>query len=267
MVQWNTIHPEEAAALIHQASPFIEINYPELNTQEHAGRALRAKSFMIDSFVISPKFARDLCVDFLNLHDLYSEKFLPYNAFIISMPHGFRHYLFISNEQGFIFIYTFVSGYKNHLILFPFLNILKQNETVKSAQITDIHTKNIKELDACNARYTKYAFILAGFITTRNLSRRVVTEMPRSLHKPGTPEHHRDIFADYHICEINPFGDEPAPRVTLGGTHASPALHERRGHLRALASGKIVPVRPAWVGDPNRGAILKDYRVKSKAEE
>ena len=33
-----------------------------------------------------------------------------------------------------------------------------------------------------------------------------------------------------------------------GGTHASPRLHWRRGHVRRLASGKITNVRPTLVG-------------------
>ena len=34
----------------------------------------------------------------------------------------------------------------------------------------------------------------------------------------------------------------------LGGTHASPKLHWRRGHVRKLASGKMTHVRPCLVG-------------------
>jgi hypothetical protein len=33
-----------------------------------------------------------------------------------------------------------------------------------------------------------------------------------------------------------------------GGTHASPRLHWRRGHVRRLANGKITNVRPTLVG-------------------
>lgn len=46
-----------------------------------------------------------------------------------------------------------------------------------------------------------------------------------------------------------------------GGTHASPRQHDRRGHLRRLASGKTVWVRHCKVGHPNKGVIFHDYKV------
>jgi len=51
-----------------------------------------------------------------------------------------------------------------------------------------------------------------------------------------------------------------APRKEhQGGTHASPARHERRGHFRKYPSGKIGWVRPAWVGSIERGMTVHDY--------
>lgn len=48
-------------------------------------------------------------------------------------------------------------------------------------------------------------------------------------------------------------------REHQGGTHASPARHERRGHFRKYPSGKIGWVRPAWVGSIERGMTVHDY--------
>ena len=47
-----------------------------------------------------------------------------------------------------------------------------------------------------------------------------------------------------------------------GGTHASPRLHDRRGHSRRLPDGRIVWVRPCKVGDASRGTVFHDYQVK-----
>lgn len=47
-----------------------------------------------------------------------------------------------------------------------------------------------------------------------------------------------------------------------GGTHASPRLHDRRGHLRRLPDGRIVWVRPCKVGDASKGIVFHDYQVK-----
>lgn len=56
---------------------------------------------------------------------------------------------------------------------------------------------------------------------------------------------------------------EPAePRTECqGGTHASPRLHDRRGHLRRLRSGKNVWVKACKVGDPTKGAVFHDYKI------
>lgn len=55
------------------------------------------------------------------------------------------------------------------------------------------------------------------------------------------------------------------PGVRLGGSHAPPRLHWRRGHVRRLATGKLVTVRPCLVGDPERGFAEHDYRVQAGA--
>lgn len=43
------------------------------------------------------------------------------------------------------------------------------------------------------------------------------------------------------------------------GTHASPAMHKRRGHFRQLRSGKVVWVKSSIVGKPENGVVTKDY--------
>jgi len=50
-------------------------------------------------------------------------------------------------------------------------------------------------------------------------------------------------------------------QAACGGTHATPRLHERRGHWRNLANGRVVWVRDCLVGDPDKGVVEKDYLV------
>ena len=47
----------------------------------------------------------------------------------------------------------------------------------------------------------------------------------------------------------------------LGGTHATPRWHIRRGHWRNLVDGRRVVVRECEVGDKSRGGVVKDYEV------
>lgn len=50
-----------------------------------------------------------------------------------------------------------------------------------------------------------------------------------------------------------------------GGTHASPRLHDRRGHWRTMKkSGKRVWVRDCKVGEASKGVVFHDYQVMAK---
>lgn len=67
------------------------------------------------------------------------------------------------------------------------------------------------------------------------------------------------VLFDWHTVEIAP----TAPKSEhQGGTHASPRLHDRRGHWRNTKSGKRVWVRDCKVGDASKGVVFKDYEVK-----
>lgn len=48
-----------------------------------------------------------------------------------------------------------------------------------------------------------------------------------------------------------------------GGTHASPRLHDRRGHMRNLSTGKCVWVRPCKVGSAELGTVFHDYEIRA----
>lgn len=53
-----------------------------------------------------------------------------------------------------------------------------------------------------------------------------------------------------------------------GGTHASPRLHDRRGHWRTYkATGKKVWVKDCKVGDASKGMVFKDYKIGALNEQ
>lgn len=64
-----------------------------------------------------------------------------------------------------------------------------------------------------------------------------------------------DIIAD--ILQSQPSESKPHQ----GGTHASPRMHKRRGHVRRLHSGKTTWIRHMIVGKPGSGAVEKEYSV------
>lgn len=66
------------------------------------------------------------------------------------------------------------------------------------------------------------------------------------------------LLFDWHTVFIAP---TQAKREAQGGSHASPRMHDRRGHWRTYRSGKRGWVKNCKVGDASRGVIFKDYRV------
>lgn len=52
--------------------------------------------------------------------------------------------------------------------------------------------------------------------------------------------------------------------ANAGGTHASPRVHLRRGHIRQLSDDRAIWVQPCVVGSKH-GLVQKDYRLVAKA--
>jgi hypothetical protein len=60
---------------------------------------------------------------------------------------------------------------------------------------------------------------------------------------------------------------EPSKRRSEGAvnTHASPRMHDRRGHLRRLSGGRNVWVKQCKVGDASLGTVWHDYSIRETA--
>lgn len=69
------------------------------------------------------------------------------------------------------------------------------------------------------------------------------------------------VLFDWHTVTVKP---TPTKGESQGGTHASPRLHDRRGHWRKYPSGKTGWVKNCKVGDASRGVVFKDYKVNEK---
>lgn len=70
-------------------------------------------------------------------------------------------------------------------------------------------------------------------------------------------------FFSYKTLHIT--GEASESGESAGGTHASPRLHLRRGHIRKLADGRRVWVRHCLVGDKSKGFVAHDYKVRLAA--
>ena len=72
---------------------------------------------------------------------------------------------------------------------------------------------------------------------------------------------------EHKVITIDPSLLKMPGIVGAGGTHASPRMHWRRGHVRHYDDGRITSVRPAIVGDVSRGVITHDYAVRSGRQD
>jgi len=86
------------------------------------------------------------------------------------------------------------------------------------------------------------------------ITKAVKTEMTHFNAKLISALHHYS----YHILRIP--GDL-TERISLGGTHASPRFHFRRGHVRKLPEGNFTWVKYCMVGNPELGSVDKEYRT------
>lgn len=67
-------------------------------------------------------------------------------------------------------------------------------------------------------------------------------------------------FFSYKVLTINSQKDNAPFNSNSKGSHSSPRIHLRRGHIRKLES-KTVWVNACVVGDKKKGAVNKDYQV------
>lgn len=66
---------------------------------------------------------------------------------------------------------------------------------------------------------------------------------------------------EWRTVQVKPAAPKGASK---GGTHASPRLHDRRGHTRRLSTGKTVWIKPHKVGKAELGVVFHDYEIITK---
>lgn len=70
---------------------------------------------------------------------------------------------------------------------------------------------------------------------------------------------------DFHVLMLSPLDDKSATSSNGNGTHASPRMHLRRGHIRRLSSTKVKWINATVVGNKKDGVIDKSYVVKGQS--
>jgi len=94
-------------------------------------------------------------------------------------------------------------------------------------------------------------------ISVCRMGRKIEYPLVQSAAMRSAMSRKRKIFAHRQLF-FSPIPVQREKREPVG-THASPAMHKRRGHFRQLKSGKVVWVKSSIVGKPENGVVTKDY--------
>lgn len=100
--------------------------------------------------------------------------------------------------------------------------------------------------------------VLCKILECKNVSMQRVSAKPTVRSKLGK----EPPLYSHHVLVVKP---ERSESPSLGGTHAPPRVHLRRGHIRHLSDGRTIWVRESVVGDKTRGIVTKDYLVGAQA--
>lgn len=130
-----------------------------------------------------------------------------------------------------------------------------------------LHHVDFGDFDGWPEYYKDMTAIILGSVVEfcaalacRNVDARDVITPPEKLNKARVRRGKSPLHV-YHVLSISGGSGDSASN---GGTHASPRVHLRRGHIRRL------PIGPIWVnacvvGDKSRGMVTKDYAVVAMA--
>lgn len=108
----------------------------------------------------------------------------------------------------------------------------------------------------------KICVLFFSIMACANVERRL--QKADVAHNARRARRNRLPIFDYWTLHINLGRKQAGSTPYQGGTHASPRVHLRRGHIRRLPSGVNIWVQAcvvAWRPD-GPGGILKDYRVE-----
>jgi len=117
-----------------------------------------------------------------------------------------------------------------------------------------------------NKAATFFLTVLFEFLTILNCNN-VSTKLhhpPAALQKKRIKKKKKPFYS-FHILKINN-NDASTTSTRKGntsGTHASPRIHFRRGHIRRLPTGETTWVTSCLVGDKKKGFVNKEYKVEN----
>ena len=129
--------------------------------------------------------------------------------------------------------------------------------------LTDEGIRYYKKDRAINQEEVRPAFrmVCAALVKLAERSANAYQPVPQDsfINRKRAAKGKSPISFDWHTVEI---GSRQVKNEPQGGTHASPRLHDRRGHWRTGKSGAKVWVKACKVGNASNGVVFKDYRLR-----
>jgi hypothetical protein len=191
--------------------------------------------------------------------DVVNDTPLPFDKCAVVGVDGDAKWLMLLNQVEDVVGYTGWTLHKDHHTPHPALTYIRTPEGVK-----------VKPLDEDKEEATPE--VIRGLLATvgawlLSLSPGAVAYAPKArkslINSKRAAKGKSPALFDWHTVEVSP----PTLKSDhQGGTHASPRLHDRRGHWRTIKkTGKRVWVRNCKVGDASKGVVFKDYKIGNTA--
>lgn len=151
-------------------------------------------------------------------------------------------------------------------VVWQMVNILK----VYIDELGDIKRENILSCSRKNADLAfDYSFeainVFGRFLVALNCKNveRQEHPAPKFLNSKRIEKKKQPLFSYWTLHLSN---DQSVKNENRYGTHSSPRLHLRRGHVRQYAPGKYTWVDSCIVGNKEKGIVFKDYSLKHATE-
>ena len=182
---------------------------------------------------------------------------LPFDKCAVAGLEGDAKWLILLTQVDDVVSYVGWTLHQNHYTKHPAFTYIRTAEGIKVHPIDEDeqakwNTDDVRGVLACVGAWLKA--LSPESVAYKPTARKSLINSKRAAKGQGP------ILFDWHTVKVEPAQSKGSYK---GGTHASPRLHDRRGHWRKYPSGKVGWVKPCKVGDASRGVVFKDYEVMS----
>lgn len=148
----------------------------------------------------------------------------------------------------------------DHTMLYGFVRVRQDWKFVQAMQMECFNGKPLRwskpggSTFACMNFIRRYVGQFLSALHCVNVSRQC--HLPSEKLQKARAKRGKAPLFSYWTLQLGPKNERGE---ALGGTHASPRVHLRRGHPRQYAPGKYTWVQPHAVGHRELGMVHKDY--------